>query len=145
MVIDYLWHIYQSTLIKYYQTMFSSEKLKNMIFITLVFCIWTCSCMLHFSILSLCKYQCSISPIKNICSYQFLDDSASSAKSPCTSQTVSETAKQNTNQNSKRHAQETNFCWYSELGSNNRYETWAEKWVGILGIGYSFQNGTTRS
>ena len=71
--------------------MFSSEKLKNMIFITLVFCIWTCSCMLHFSILSLCKYQCSISPIKNICSYQFLDDSASSAKNPFTFQTVSET------------------------------------------------------
>ena len=91
MVIDYLWHIYQSTLIKYYQTVFSSEKLKNMIFITLVFCIWTCSCMLHFSILSLCKYQCSISPIKNICSYQFLDDSASSAKNPFTFQTVSET------------------------------------------------------
>ena len=91
MVIDYLWHIYQSTLIKYYQAVLSSEELKNMTFISIVFCIWTCPCMLHFSILSLCKFQCSVSHIKNICNYQFLDDSASSTKSLCTSQTVSET------------------------------------------------------
>ena len=32
-----------------------------------------------------------MSHIKNIFSYQFLDDSASSAKIPCTSQAVSET------------------------------------------------------
>ena len=47
--------------------------------------------MLHFSILSLYKFQSSISHIKNVCRYQFLDASSSSAKSPCTSQTVSET------------------------------------------------------
>ena len=105
-----------------------------MFFMKLVIWIWTCSCMFWFSILSLFKLQSSISRIKMF-SCQCLDDSAFSVKHPCTSQTkhhqTPNTAKQNTNQNNQRHAQETYFSWYSELGSNNRQKvTWnIEHWV----------------
>ena len=119
-----------------------------MFFMKLVIWIWTCSCMFWFSILSLFKLQSSISRVKMF-SFQCLDDTAFSVKHPCTSQTKHDqtpnTAKQNTNQNNQRHAQETHFSWYSELGSNNRYDTWGKKWHGILNIGYSLQNSTAKS